>query len=48
MSNHYYIVVRIDRERALGWSLEEVLRRWTALFTGPLSITRYLLSHEQK
>jgi len=42
MSNHYHIVVRIDRERALGWSLEEVLRRWTALFTGPLLASRYL------
>jgi len=42
MSNHYHIVVRIDRERALGWSIEEVLRRWTALFTGPLLVTRYL------
>ncbi|WP_089725804.1 transposase [Candidatus Thiosymbion oneisti] len=42
MSNHYHLVVRIDRERALGWSIEEVLRRWTALFTGPLLVTRYL------
>jgi len=42
MSNHYHIVVRIDREQALGWSIEEVLRRWTALFTGPLLVTRYL------
>uniref|UniRef100_UPI000A547331 transposase n=1 Tax=Candidatus Thiosymbion oneisti TaxID=589554 RepID=UPI000A547331 len=42
MSNHYHIVVRIDRERALEWSIEEVLRRWTALFTGPLLVTRYL------
>ncbi len=42
MSNHYHIVVRIDRERALGWSTEEVLRRWTVLFTGPLLVTRYL------
>jgi len=42
MSNHYHIVVRIDRERALGWSTEEVLKRWTALFTGPLLVTRYL------
>jgi len=36
------MVVRIDRERALGWSIEEVLRRWTVLFTGPLLVTRYL------
>jgi REP element-mobilizing transposase RayT len=42
MSNHYHIVVRIDRERALGWSLDEVLVRWTRLFSGPLLVTRYL------
>ncbi|WP_165742251.1 transposase [Candidatus Thiosymbion oneisti] len=42
MSNHYHIVVRIDRERASGWSVEEVLKRWTALFAGSLLVTRYL------
>ncbi len=42
MSNHYHLVVRIDRERALEWSIEEVLQRWTALFTGPWLVTRYL------
>jgi REP element-mobilizing transposase RayT len=42
MSNHYHIVMRIDRERALGWSPEEVLERWTRLFTGPLPVTCYL------
>jgi hypothetical protein len=42
MSSHYHIVVRVDRERALGWSLDEVLERWTRLFSGPLLVTRYL------
>ena len=42
MSNHYHIVVRIDVERAAGWSLEEVLERWTGLFTGPVLVQRYL------
>ena len=42
MSNHYHIVMRVDRERALRWSLDEVLARWTRLFSGPLLVTRYL------
>ncbi len=42
MSNHYHIVVRIDDERAGKWTDEEVLRRWTQLFTGPLFVRRYL------
>jgi hypothetical protein len=42
MSNHYHIVVRIDVERAAGWSLEEVLERWMSLFTGPVLVQRYL------
>ncbi|HFD31148.1 MAG TPA: transposase, partial [Gammaproteobacteria bacterium] len=42
MSNHFHVVVRIDRDRALNWSVDEVLTRWTQLFTGPVLITRYL------
>jgi hypothetical protein len=42
LSNHYHVVVRIDRERALAWSLDEVLERWTRLYSGPFLVTRYL------
>jgi hypothetical protein len=41
MSNHCHIVMRVDAERALGWDRDEVLRRWTQLFTGPELVQRY-------
>jgi REP element-mobilizing transposase RayT len=42
MSNHYHLVIRVDQERAQNWSDEEVLERWTQLFTGPVYLQRYL------
>ncbi|MEW5973236.1 MAG: transposase [Pseudomonadota bacterium] len=42
MSNHYHLVLRIDAERARNWSLDEVLRRWTRLFAGPVLVQRFL------
>lgn len=36
MSNHYHVVLRVDAERAAGLTDDEVLARWTQLFTGPL------------
>jgi len=42
MSNHYHLVLRIDAERARAWSRDEVLRRWTRLFDGPLAVQRVL------
>ncbi len=44
MSNHYHVVLHIDSARAQAWSTEEVLQRWTQLFTGPLLVRRYLSS----
>jgi REP element-mobilizing transposase RayT len=41
MSNHLHIVVRVDAERARAWDRDEVLRRWTTLFTGPELVQRY-------
>lgn len=42
MSNHYHLVVRIDADRTKRWDDDEVLKRWTRLFTGPLPVQRYL------
>ena len=42
MSNHYHLVVRINPDEPASWSDDEVLRRWTALFRGPILVQRYL------
>ena len=42
MSNHYHLVVRIILDEPAGWSDDEVLGRWTALFRGPILVQRYL------
>ena len=44
MSNHYHAVLRVDAPRAQALSDDEVLRRWTQLFTGPVLVQRYLAS----
>lgn len=46
MSNHYHLVLRVDAERAQGWSRDEVLRRWTQLFDGPVLVQSLLASEE--
>ena len=42
MSNHYHIILRVDKNRALSWSDHEVFTRWIQLFTGPDVVRRYL------
>lgn len=42
MSNHYHAVLRVDAARAEALGDDEVLRRWTQLFTGPVLVQRYL------
>jgi REP element-mobilizing transposase RayT len=46
MANHFHQVVRIDAERAQAWSDDEVLRRWTKLYTGPELVQQYLRGGE--
>jgi len=42
MSNHFHLVLHIDRARALSWSDDEVLHRWTRLYKGPPVVQTYL------
>ena len=42
MSNHYHLVLYVDREQAKGWSAEEVIHRWSQLHQPPPLIQRYL------
>lgn len=41
MSNHYHLVVRLDRAQNQGWSDAEVVARWSRLFSLPVLVTRY-------
>ena len=41
MSNHYHLVLKIDRHYALSWSSEEVAVRWMRLFSGHPLVTRW-------
>jgi len=34
MSNHYHVVLHVDRERGRAWSNTEVIERWHTLFKG--------------
>ena len=41
LSNHYHVIVRIDRDQALQWSDEEVVDHWCRLFKGELIVDRW-------
>jgi len=42
MSNHYHVVLHVDRSRALKWTQQEVVVQWTRLFGTPTLIERWL------
>src|SRR5262245_50936551 len=42
LSNHYHMVVHVDRAKAKRWSREEVVARWTSIFSTPPLIERWL------
>ena len=41
MSNHYHLVLRVDRQRGARLTKEEVVQRWTKLYREPLPIQRW-------
>jgi hypothetical protein len=42
MSNHYHVVLHINREMAQQWSNTEVIEHWHSLFKGSLLSQRYV------
>ncbi|MEM9073941.1 MAG: transposase, partial [Myxococcota bacterium] len=48
MSNHLHIVVRVDKERAEGWSDQEVTRRYGKLFRFKVKELESLPAREKK
>ena len=42
MSNHYHLVLHVDRDRAQRMTLEEVAHRWLQLFSAPPLVERFL------
>jgi len=41
MSNHYHIVLHINRTQAENWSLDDIIERWHRLYQGNLISKRY-------
>ncbi|WP_370979961.1 transposase [Agaribacterium sp. ZY112] len=42
MSNHYHVVLRVDKAQALSWSNKEVVERWHCIFKGNLLSQRFI------
>lgn len=45
MTNHYHIVLRVNREQADRLTRDDVIERWRRLFKGPPLIHRYCAGH---
>ena len=47
MSNHYHLVLRVNRQQALNWSLNEVIERWYQLYKEHPIVDAYRKNPEQ-
>ena len=41
MSNHYHVVLHVDRDQAEAWTRDEVIQRWHRVFNGHALSRRY-------
>ena len=41
MSNHTHVVLHINQQKALSWTMDEVIARWHKLFRGTLLSQQY-------
>jgi REP element-mobilizing transposase RayT len=41
MSNHVHVVLHVDEDLAVGWTLDQVIGRWHGLFNGSFLSQRY-------
>ncbi len=48
MSNHYHLVLHVDKARALGWSRQEVVQRWASVFAVPKAVERWAAGQAQE
>ncbi|GAB2191839.1 transposase [Sessilibacter sp. MAH1] len=42
MSNHYHVILHVDKRRAETWSLDEVVERWLQLYKGDKLIQKWI------
>ena len=47
MSNHYHLVLHVNKDKARSWSEKEVINRWLTLFKGNLLVQRYINYEKQ-
>ncbi len=46
LSNHHHVVLRVNADTPVGWSLEETIRRWHRVYNGTFLSQRFSAGHE--